>query len=928
MKPTKLKTSREIDISSILINFVSKNYGPQSVTQNLINYFSDFNQNRFVISHNTEELDSIKDISMAIQMTTKYFNQLIAIKSKMVFGSQHQGCNINFTWTDTITGNLWGSTNINFEYYNVLFNLASLYFQLGYQKSMSPKIDKFLRKEAIKDYKYSLYLFNIVRDEAIYKIEKLELPYDLYPTYCDYFATLCIIYGQIEIVKIAEETSPNEYALRGKLLMGISENYNKAYLLSTADPTNKGGKDSFRNYLSNRCFYYKSLVYKKLSEIKLKNFEETGLGYGEALVYQQLAIQQLTECQKTINFCEGLVEVDKFNDLFNNEKKIEAKLADLNYRIYHQFTPDPKTIKLETKVLMVPLSIDNLYIAENQLKFREDKIIYCEDLDLLTPNEIKPLLDKYKNQMTNFIEQYITKYENEASIKQYIDKLNLPNKLIIKPTNSKNPNSFEIPPELWEKISKIQKLGGGFYLTNSMNKILNKSNELIEKLNSILSNIMQEEKEDDYYRKKIGEQWVINPSNSLNINYIQAVKNYLTQINKGREYDKKENYQINENVKNYDDLSLTKSQIEQKFIQSGQGKDLLTPEEQKIRDEIIKLYILGDKSYDIVNPILNEIKSGAAVINYFSEVVNHRMTEKSVFDLTKEKYLKKLQSLEGISNEIKIQMKTINDLIPKINQNDYFPMENNSKENQLFDKLEKLADDFMEKVEKILKGENYYIEFEKKINSLINQINGWIEKRKEERKMLLGNIKGNIPKYNPNKIDNPFENINNNDYFNSNNKSDYYKPNPNFNNYIQNNPQIPRQEFNQNMNHNQIPNQNVVPSSNYNNFPGQNINNGNKDYSTSYSSSGTNNNNPRIIPPSNFTQNITTNYNNVNKDNNQIVIPPSFNQNNIQNIDDHFNPNQPQNMNNFNKNMNSPFSQNNYNYQNYNNTTPYNKGGY
>ena len=33
------------------------------------------------------------------------------------------------------------------------------------------------------------------------------------------------------------------------------------------------------------------------------------------------------------------------------------------------------------------------------------------------------------------------------------------------------------------------------------------------------------------------------------------------------------------------------------------------------------------------------------------------MTEKSVFDLTKEKYLKKLQSLEGISNEIKIQMK-------------------------------------------------------------------------------------------------------------------------------------------------------------------------------------------------------------------------------------------------------------------------------
>ena len=113
---------------------------------------------------------------------------------------------------------------------------------------MSHKIDKNLRKEAIKDYKYSLYLFNKIRDEAVSKISQIELPYDLYPSYCDYFSTLCIIYGQIEIVKIAEETSPNEYALRGKLLMGLSENYNKAYLLSTADPANKGGKDSFRNY--------------------------------------------------------------------------------------------------------------------------------------------------------------------------------------------------------------------------------------------------------------------------------------------------------------------------------------------------------------------------------------------------------------------------------------------------------------------------------------------------------------------------------------------------------------------------------------------------------------------------------------------------------------------------------------------------------
>ena len=166
MKPIKLKTSKEMNLSSIFEEYVIKNYGQQSITEKLKYYFSDFNQNRNVISHNKDDLNKIKDLLLTLDITTKYFNQLIAIKSKMVFGSQPQCCNINFSWSDTITNNLWTSNNVNFEYYNVLFNIASLYFHLGYQKSQSSKVDKNLRKEAIKDYKYSLYLFTLIKDEA------------------------------------------------------------------------------------------------------------------------------------------------------------------------------------------------------------------------------------------------------------------------------------------------------------------------------------------------------------------------------------------------------------------------------------------------------------------------------------------------------------------------------------------------------------------------------------------------------------------------------------------------------------------------------------------------------------------------------------------------------------------------------------------
>ena len=939
MKPIKLKNSKEIEITSILSDYVSKNYGQDNLNQNLQQYFSDFNRNRNVISNNKNEQNTIQDLITILQITTKYFNQLVAIKSKNIFGPQPNSCQISFTWTDTITGNLWGSYNINFEYYNILFNIASLYFYLGYQKSISPKVDKILRKEAIKDYKHSLYLFNIIKQEAINKIEQRELPYDLYPGYCDYWATLCIVYGQIEIEKIAEETSPKEFALRGKLLMGISENFNKAYFLSNGEQAKMGENDSFRNYLINRHFYYKSLVYKKLHELSMKKFDEKGLGYGEALVYQQLAVNQLDECKKTINNCEGLVEIDKFNDFYNKEKNLEAKIKDLNYRIYHQYTPEPNTIKLETKILMVPLPIDNLYIKENESKFRDDNKIYCEDLDLLIPSEIKPMLENFKSQMNNFMQQYLNKYENEDSIKKFLDKFYLPQKLLIKPINADNPYSSEIPPELLEKINEIQQLGGTSYLNNLMSTILSKSNDLIDSLNKILSDIKKEEKEDNYYRKNIGDQWVINPSNTLNMNYIQTIEDNIAKINQARECDIKENKQLIENIDNFSEFNLPKNQIEQKLIQLSNSNGEMTSEEKKLRDEILKLYSLGNKSSKIINPILKDIKCGGLANPLFSEVAMNRMTEKSVFEITKEKYLKQLEPLEGISNEIKNQMNIINDLIPK-SENSLFPKSEDNGVFQYLEKLEQNANNFLEEVQKLKSGENYYNELEANINNMIKTINDWLDHRKEEKKMILETFKGRIKKFDPSQVDNPFDNLNNNnsDYCNSNKKNDYFNQNSNYNqnqNYNQNNQNQninyeQNQNFNQNYQNNQnynrndsnfVPNQNYSQEQNYPNF------NQNNNQSQNYNRNDSNfNQNQNYSQKQNYNANFNQNYNrndsnfSQNQNNVQTQNYPNFNQNdnqsqNYNRNDSNFNQNQNYSQE---QNYNADFNQNNSQNQNYN----------
>ena len=777
MKPIYLKKSKETNYNSVFLEYISSTYGPQSITPKLREYFSDFNENRKVISHKKDDLYKIPDLKMTLEITTKYLNQLIAIKSKTVIGPQKGCCDLEFLWTDTITGNLFVSHNANFEYYNVLFNIASLYFHLGYQKSFTPNIDKTLRKEIVKDYKKALYLFSLIRDEAVNKIDPIELPYDLSPTYCEYCVTLCEIYGQIEIVKIAEETNPNEFNLRGKLLMGISEKYNKAYQLSIGEPAQRGGTQEFRYYLNNRCCYYKSLVFKKQAEINAKKFDDSGLGYGEALVNQELAVQCLTECLNNINSLGKLVDVDAFNNLYNQEKALRDKMKDLNNRIYHQFTPDPKTIKLESKMMMPALPVEELYIGENKDKIKEDPKIYCEDLYLLTPHEIKPMLEEYKIKMNQFIRGYLSKYENETTINNFINNLHLDAKIIARPNEKNKGKKYEYN-ETWEKISKIQQLGGSLYLSKSIKTILNKSNELEKKLMLILQEIQNEENEDNYYRNKVGEQYVLTPSKELNVNFIQSLKSYIENIRKAREFDLQKEKEINESTKYYQELILSKEQFNQNIGSLSLISDPFSEEEKKLRDEILKLYELEGKLTNITNPIFKEINSGSGVIHYFAEVLVNKMTQRSIFDITKEKYLKQLEPVEGISNEIKNQINIINQLIPKLSDNTIFPRANDSKASKYINNLENHCTSFNKTLEKLKQAENYYIELEKNIENLIRSIRAWITKRKDERKMCLGTLKGNMKPYDPNDIKNPFDDGNNpnGNYYNT---KDYYNPYPN-----------------------------------------------------------------------------------------------------------------------------------------------------
>ena len=217
MQPTHFKKTANIDMYSKLESYVLSNYSMGMLSDSVDNFFRDIKQNREVICKLTKNTSSVDQLTQHRLILTNYLNEILTLKSKMTFGKQSYSCKIGFVWTDTIANEEWKSYNIYFEIYNCLYNLGVIYYILGNNLAKTAKDDKNKIKESVNNYKHAYSIFDRLRHEAYSAISTKELPYDLYPSHLNYCAKLCIIFGQIEIIKVAQFTSKKEYSLQAKL---------------------------------------------------------------------------------------------------------------------------------------------------------------------------------------------------------------------------------------------------------------------------------------------------------------------------------------------------------------------------------------------------------------------------------------------------------------------------------------------------------------------------------------------------------------------------------------------------------------------------------------------------------------------------------------------------------------------------------------
>ena len=744
MQPNVFKRTVDVEMFRKLEKYVNQNYN-MGMSGNLEKLFRDIQQNREVISKITRMKPSKDQLEQNKSIFITYLNEILTLKSKMVFGRQSYACAICFRWTDTIKGKEWESYNIYFELYNCMYNLAVVFYCLGIYYGNAAGDDKNMNKEAVRNYKNALGLFGVLRQEAYCRILEVELPYDLYPSHLEYLEKLCIIFGQIEIFEIAKITSKTEYFLQAKLLLCISQNCSIAFKLSNNKPTAKGGSEEFRYYLNNRVSYYLACVYQRLRDMTQKKFDNSGTGYGEVIVLQGRYVQQLLECQKTLDKCGKFANAQEINNELKREQETGQKMLDLNNRIYHQATPENFTIELEIKDLMIPELPDDLFIGKNKDKAKRDSENLCSELDLLIPSQTKEMIDRYKQSMQEFLQDNIAKYETEKSILNYIKSLNLPSYLTAKRTGeSIDEGSIVLPLKLWEKIYKIQSNGGVNALTGMMDNILQKSNNLLSDLKNTLNSFNNEEKDDNLQRDQYGAKWIRKPSNALNRAYIQAIQNLIKTLNQTKVYDNKQNDDIINNISHFETICASKAKLTNDIPGRIVGQKPETDDEETLHEEILRLYTLADKADGIVSPMFEQLNDDSIIINMFIEVLEKTTTEQAIFNKNKQDFDKKFKELAKLSDKVLAEKKKINELAQKVRNS--INEENNKNVSEdakkYFEQLNSYAELYIDYYKKVKKGENYYLNLQNKIEDVLQKSNQWMIKRNEEKNALIDSITG------------------------------------------------------------------------------------------------------------------------------------------------------------------------------------------
>ena len=723
MIPNKLKDAKPLDLISTIKAYIMRNYDASSFDQKVETFLSEVQQNRNVVSTMatmTQNLDTLKTNK---EILLQYLNQLNTIKGKMTFGRETFCVQIEFQWKDIFKNKAWSSYSINFEYYNVMFNLAMIYCIMGILITNECGDDEERLKESVKYFRYASGLFDTIKNDASNGIPAKELPPDLGYSYMSYCSYICTAFGQINLVKVAMKKKTN-FDLQSQLLKGIVEMLNSAYLLSN-ESLKKNLDDNTKLIVYNRKNYYEALCYSKLRDKALADFDKTGENFGVAVTYQGGIVQCLNKNNtKEQNKIKNLIK-EKDMLFLDKETQRGQEMYEKNQRVYNELIKEIDQMPVVQKKIMCS--------PQMPPEFKTD-VENNNELDALIPREVKAMISEYKNKMNEFITQNLENNENEDTVTNFLNNLGLPASLETILSQS------SISESLWKKISEVQEKGGSMFLNNSLQTLDNIPNEIDNRINGLLTILMNEENEDKRLRQQYGTKWNRRESSDLNGNYVATLNSYRNKIGQARQCDQQTKSGITDNYKYFEYLMMSKEQLDNKIPHKvDQNVIKNCPEAVDLRKELDNLENLKNRAMEIINQLFNSLNDDN-VAPQFIQVLSKKTTENAVFDQNKAKYMTSFNELQNISSQINalkpvIQQK--NEIFLKVKSEKFKPDMDNEN---FFKNLDNYCQLFRQKEIQLQQALNFYKTFNGKLDELNRNVTDFLMARDIDKNQLISSI--------------------------------------------------------------------------------------------------------------------------------------------------------------------------------------------
>ena len=729
MIPTKFKQPQEINIKNKLLEYFTKLAIKDT---DLMNFADQLQQSRTVISNLKITYENLEKVETLRSVLTAYISDLNALKSKISFGDSN-GINIEFIWNDTFKNKTWKSKNIEFEYYNSIFNLASCYFMIGSYRLKFLERNNSNDSTTIKQFRYAYYLFDLIKREASQKIEKENLPYDLHPDCAELCSYLSMIKAQLTYIEIGE-SQKKYYEYLGKNYNGIVSLYKKCCDLCNKEPLKSIGDAKYIKYLNNRIFFFKGKMYLKLKEKEIESFNKDGKRYKYALSYQALAVMNLTECQKTINEFNIYTDVKEFNEFLAKEQKEGEDMYEKNINIYHDGEIDLSNEIIEEIIKIEPLNPQDLFIENLKPELNSDYYNKIQILNKIIDPKIKAKIDKIREQMKQLFTSSISDLENENTVNLFIDSFKLPKKLISNDEEENLTFNIQLPLDLWKKIETVQNLGGNIGLITAIQNIINHSEYTLKILNETLTEVNNEERDDFSLRNQFGEKkWVITPSNQINKTIVVSLNNHIKNLTQTNKLDHQQKNEVLNNSEQFQILSESQGTLNKRIPGSKITKSNLNKEEIETKKKILHLKELCKDLENMKKSLLNYIETDNKILHLFYD---DKYDENTIFNSQKGEINIRINEIKKKSDEIKKcenEIKVLISQIPPPNDNIPIPKEAQN----FFNNLNTYVDLYMKKYNKFIKAGEYYDKLHQEIYKIIKNAKEFLDKRLEEKKTLF-----------------------------------------------------------------------------------------------------------------------------------------------------------------------------------------------